>query len=204
MSETFWVWRIRSSTLAIIVGCCAITFLLVTAIVFTGDEHMKVIDNVVNLGGAALTFVGLSYAYIRSEVRLRAWFERAWARFTGNPIPTRRGAANGTYGWVTTTAAGKIGFTFSDSEDRADQLLRFVNQLSANLAATDDKICDLSKAIDQAVAAAREGDQRLRADTETALREFANQLKQSEVLDLRWAIAGVFFSMLGAAISFCT
>jgi len=53
----------RSGTLAIIVACVAVTLILIAWIIRAGADHIQVIANTVSLGGAALTFVGLAYAY---------------------------------------------------------------------------------------------------------------------------------------------
>ena len=82
-----WPWTVRTSTLYLI---------LTSGIVFAGpviwiaaadDDDMKVIANTVNLGGAVLTFAGLSYAYLRAN---SPWFQRMWARITGWPDHSAR------------------------------------------------------------------------------------------------------------------
>lgn len=201
MSVTTWPWHIRSSTLVILIACVVVTFVLTVWIIRAGDTDMRVIANTVNLLGAALTFAGLLYAYVRSDLKLRAWWQRAWARITGRPLPGAHGWANATFE-VETSATGWLGYQFSDAKDRTEQLLQFVNALSARIGAAEGRIGDVGRALERARTEAREGDRQTRAEAEAALRQFAADLKQSQVLDLRWAIAGVFFSMFGAVLSF--
>ena len=204
MSPTAWPWRLRASTLYLTVGCVLVTLLFSIWIASAGDDDMKVIANTVNLGGAALTFAGLVYAYIRSDVQLREWFRRQWRRLTRHPVVINVDAASMIL--IGDNAHLQITYRFGEESDdpierlqaRTERLLRIVNSLSDELAKAEIRIHDFDKALEHARAETREGHQRTRAEAEAAIRRFAERLNQSQVLDLRWAIAGVFFSTFGA------
>ena len=83
-------------------------------------------------------------------------------------------------------------------------LTGFVDRLSANLANAQAEMHKLTRAIERARKEARAGDAQTLAEVGARLRRFADELKSAEVLDLRYAIAGVAFSILGAALTFCT
>lgn len=197
-----WPWTVRTSTLYLILTSGIVFAGLVAWITVADDNDMKVIANTVNLGGTLLTFAGLSYAYLRANSQIRAWFQRMWARLTGKPI-IHRVDANSVVN-IDSTATLTLGFGFNDADDRTEQLLGFVNRLSAMISAAEERIHDLGKAVEHAKAEARSGDDQTRAEAEAALRQFSQDLNKSQVLDLRWAIAGVFFSTFGAVLSFWT
>ncbi len=198
----------RASTVYLTVGCVLVTFVLSVWIAKAGDADMRVIANTVNLGGAALTFAGLSYAYIRSDVHLREWFRTQWRRLTGHHVVINVDAASMVL--IGGSAHLQVIYGFADESDdpierlhaRTERLLQIVNDLSDELTKAEVRIHDLDNALEQARIEAREGDQRTRADAEAAIDRFAQRLNRSQVLDLRWAIAGVFFSMFGAVLSF--
>ena len=88
--------------------------------------------------------------------------------------------------------------------DRADRLLQVINFLEDRNTSTQGQLNELERAVARARADARSDDDKVRAEATEALDRFADEMKRSDVLDLRWAIAGTFFSMLGALLTLCT
>lgn len=201
----------RSSTLAIVVACVAISTVLTACILRADDQQMKSIANWVNFGGAALTFVGLAWAYLRSSTQLRSWFNQRWHRLRfgrrtlvahAKPIGFGVGFGYGIgYAVRTFTAADREEDQIQRLIQRTDKLLDCLNDLSEKHADALKRIHDLGDGLDRAKAEARKGDDIVRREAGQALAQFAKGMKRAEALDLRWAIAGTFFSMFGALLA---
>lgn len=203
----------RSSTLAIVVGSVGIAAIL-TAAIATADSHgLKVITNWVNFGGAALTFVGLVWASLRTNNPLRAWFRNAWHRLRVGPRTITMQLDPVSVCPIMGELIGYVTISFSaidqqnpDAEAqlraRTDRLLIAVNSLEQQAASALVRIARLEGNLTRARAEARKGDRETREHAEATLQQFADNLQQSERLDLRWAIAGTFFQAFGAVLSF--
>jgi len=162
-----WPWNIKSSTLGIIVACVVVTFVLTVCIARAGPDDRKLIANWVSLGGAALTFAGLSWAYMRTvhaDDKMRAWIRR----LKGLPPPTQNVYLEGI---PSSEAFGtlRVPYQFNGTEDRAEHL-KFLNNLSATVAATQSRITEVDQAVKQARAETRDGDQDTRIKADEALR----------------------------------
>lgn len=139
------------------------TFLFSVWIVSAEDDDMKVIANTVSLGGVALTFAGLSYAYIRTDVGLREWFRRQWRRLTGRPIVINADATSMVL--MSDSAHVQVIYGFGDESNdtieglhaRTERLLGIVNSLSDELTKAEIHIFDFEKALEQARTEAHEG-----------------------------------------------
>lgn len=127
-------------------------------------------------------------------------------RVTGRPVPVATGQAIDVVATVDVSAVGhvQVHLQLADIAEQLAQLTGFVNRLSANLANVEAQIHTLRRAIEQARSEARAGDTQMLAEAKAAVGRFSDQLSHSQVLDLRYAIAGVGFSILGAALNFCT
>src|SRR6187549_813030 len=76
-----WFWKMRTSTLWLIVVCILFAFGLVVWIVVADPDDMKVIASTVNVIGAGVTLMGLSWAYVRADPTLTARLDRILAWF---------------------------------------------------------------------------------------------------------------------------
>jgi hypothetical protein len=91
-----------------------------------------------------------------------------------------------------------------DTPAQLAQLTGFVNRLAIGLANAEAAIYELGVTLERARAEVRDGDAQTLAEAGAALRRFADQLNRAQVLDLRYAIAGVAISGVGAVLSLCT
>lgn len=206
-----WLWRIRTSTLV------WTWFGVVVAIGLAGwiygGDNLQLIANTVNLLGAAVTCLGLLYAYAQASSDIAAWvqrqrgrLQRLRARITGRPLRVPKGQAVGAYGFDG-FAVGRAPVPLDQSlniDEQLAQLACLVDRLSANLANVEAEIHKLSRAIEQARKEARAGDAQTLAQAGELAGRFVDERKREEVLDLRVAIAGVAFWIVGAALTFCT
>lgn len=205
-----FLWRVRSSTIAIIVACLAVTVVLMTCLLQTDRHGVELISKWVNVGGAGLTFIGLTYAYLRSNTRLRAWFALQWHRLRVGPT-TRTGHAGPITIGVEVWAEGSIQASFAAADKaadpiarltaRTDRLLELVNAMEKSAVDTRSKVRKLRSDLAQARTEAQRDSQQTAAAAAAALSDFADELKRADSLDLRWAIAGTFFSMLGGVLT---
>jgi hypothetical protein len=200
----------RSSTLAIVVGSVSLTILLSVAMARADSDGMRTIADGVNFGGAALTFAGLAYAYLRSNTELRSWFRALMHRLRVGPRTLTVSAAPirldvkmwaNAYAEHSFKAPDKFDDPIERLHARTEMLLLFVNNLEQSVWRTDTKVHEVEESLDRARSEARKGDEETRNEAAAALQRFTADLKQAEALDLRWAIAGTFFSMLGALLS---
>lgn len=207
------LWRMRTSTLAIVVLSVVVSIVLILAVAYADEHGRNTIINWVNFGGVAMTFAGLLYAYLRSNILLRRWFQDRWQQLRFGPktitidvLPAKIALSS----WANFSVAH--GFTTDDeSADpverlhaRTDDLLRYVNSLEESASSMRNEIHRVETALEHAQAEARAGDEQMRTDAEAALQQFIDETKKSDWLDLRWAIAGTFFQILGATLSLCT
>ena len=136
-----WPWRIRTSTLV------WTWFGVVVAIGLAGwiygGDNLQLIANTVNLVGAAVTCLGLLYAYAQASSDIAAWVQRQRGRLqrlrawiTGRPLRVPKGQAVGAYGFDV-FVVGRAPVHLDQSlniEEQLAQLAGFVDRLSANLA----------------------------------------------------------------------
>jgi hypothetical protein len=197
----------RSSTLCLIVGCAVAAIVLAASIaVADNDEDLKLIADTTNVFGAAITFLGLLYAYVCASSYATEWLQiqrarmnRVWAKITGRPLPGPRGQATTAIA-VDTIAGGAVGVRLDAS---LQELAGFVNGLSIAISNLQVEIHKVRAAIQQATADARAGDAQTLVKVEDVLRQLDLRLKWAQVLDLRFAMAGVALSSVGAVLNWC-
>lgn len=210
-------WRMRTSTLWLIVVSVLVAGLLWLWISVADPKGMKVVINWVTLGRNTLTFAGLLWAALRSTGaqrviadRMRRWWRRLRYGGISATIQVEGIAATGGMGSVTVRV--HHGFSEIDREtdllkrlvDRTDRLLLIINSLEDRNTNTQGQLNELRGAVDRARAEARSDNDKVRADASAELDRFATDMKRSDVLDLRWAVAGTFFSMFGALLTVVT
>lgn len=196
----------RTSTLYIIVACLGAAFILTLLILRADHDGLRLINQWVNFGGSALTFFGLVWAYLRADPRIGDWLRRVVQQLRG----PRTRAIDSSLTVTASTSAGLLaiyGFP-ADSDDpiatlraRTDKLLYVVNRLSAELTDAETRIGELQAGIEAVRTEAREGDEQTREHAAAQLRQFSDALNDVQALDLRWAIAGVFFQTFGAVMA---
>ncbi|UCZ58727.1 hypothetical protein [Mycolicibacterium phocaicum] len=207
----------RPTTFWLIAGSAMLSLVLGLAMMVADDKGMKVIANWVAFGGNTLTFIGLLWAVLRStgaQQVITARLERWWRllRYGGISATVHVTAAAAGYGMAGATVNVQHSFSDIDQEvdpvqrlmDRTDRLLQVINFLEDRNTSTQGQLNELERAVVRARADARSDDDKVRAEATEALDRFADEMKRSDVLDLRWAIAGTFFSMLGALLTLCT
>ncbi len=200
----------RSSTLAILAASIGATIILITSLARADQDDLRLIAGWVSFIGAAITFAGLLYAYIRSNIELRQWFRNLMHRLRIGPRTITVGASGIAFGMGTGSANPYVRHSFltADRLDdpverllaRTDALMLHVNNIEKSLSDAHGKIHGTKQSIERARADARRGDEQTRAEASAALQEFAESTRRTEYLDLRWAIAGTFIQTGGAML----
>ncbi|QVI26180.1 hypothetical protein MN2019_17920 [Mycolicibacterium neoaurum] len=203
-------WQMRSSTLAVLVASVGASIVLITSLVRADQDGLRLIAGWVSFIGAAITFAGLLYAYIRSNIELRRWFRNLMHRLRIGPRTVTIGASAITFGMGTGSAnlLVKHSFLTADRLDdpverllaRTDALMFHVNNIEKSLSDAHGKIAGTERSIERARADARRGDEQTLTEASAALQEFAESTRRTEYLDLRWAIAGTFIQTGGALL----
>ncbi|MGU3651622.1 hypothetical protein [Mycolicibacterium sp. A43C] len=203
-------WQMRSSTLAILVTSVGAGVVLIASLVRADQDGLRLIAAWVSFIGAAITFAGLLYAYVRSNVELRRWFGNLMHRLRIGPrtltvemspisLRTAFGSLNLSVQHTFLTA-DKVDDPVERLLARTDALMFHVNNIEQSLSDAHGKIHSAEKSIERARADARKGDEQTRAEASSALQQFAESTRRTEYLDLRWAIAGTFIQTGGALL----
>lgn len=170
------------------------------------------------LVGATVTLGGFSSAYVRArygrnlrqQLRVWArqfggWLRRVWARLRRkgidvNVYPSSAGATAG-MGTPTVTVSGYLGVDPNAPLKRqVERLVALVNQLSEQLDKLQTEVLQLDKRIDHVIASATKGLEDAIAQIRGEIEQLTARMDRYQVLDLRWAIAGLAITVIGIAL----
>lgn len=173
---------------------------------------------IVQFVGTTITFGGLFTAYLRAKYGLtvKALVARVWAfvrrqcaklfRIPQHVIP-KSGIAQGVTFGFSAVAVGRVGHIVDTSlslQDQVSQLAEFVNRRSDELGRSERRLDEVHRAVGQA----RENASALAANAlahiEVEITQLRRDLDRVQVLDLRWAIAGLAISLVGIMLGYGT
>ena len=164
--------------------------------------------------GALITFYGLGRVYVRAKygLTIASWakrgIKRLWAKLLHRPpeVAVRSGSAQGTFG-LHVVAIGlvthNVDITLS-LQEQIKRLAQFVNNRSREAADMEKKITDLERELRQARDETSALERKALAHIETQIEQLSDRLDSIQVLDLRWAIWGLFVTFVGTVVSFGT
>lgn len=172
------------------------------------------------LVGALVTLGGFSSAYVRArygrklweQLRLWArqfdgWLRRMWARLRRKSLnqtiyPSSAGTTEG-MGTPTVTVSGYLGVDPNAPLKRqVERLVALVNQLSDQLDKLQTEVLRLDQRIDHVVSNATKGLEDAIAQIRGEIEQLTARMDRYQVLDLRWAIAGLAITVVGTALSY--
>jgi hypothetical protein len=169
--------------------------------------------------GSAVTFLGFSSAYVRAAYgrtlpdQVVFWAKGFGARLARLLARLRHRGINHVVhaaldvALVTDSAHFKLTSAFAlDTGIRlgkqVEQLVEFVNRVAAQVSAVRDEIQRLDSRIDQTSADAAQATADTLAHLKGQIDELSARLDRAQVLDLRWAILGLFIMVVGIALSY--
>ncbi|PJE23681.1 MAG: hypothetical protein CK431_10025 [Mycobacterium sp.] len=164
--------------------------------------------------GALITFYGLGRAYTRARNNqkpgqwLYAQAKRAWnklLRRTRRPMHHVGSAtlAISAEGSASFAALHKVDITQS-LHQQIKRLAAFVNKRSLELTETEIKVAGIERELRQMQAEAVELERRTWTHIQSQIQDLNQRLDRVQVLDLTWAIWGLFISFTGTLWSFGT
>jgi 4-amino-4-deoxy-L-arabinose transferase-like glycosyltransferase len=172
---------------------------------------------IVQFFGALVAAVGFGTAYLRARYELtveklakRVWvfIQRLWARLLGRPQqPIHTAGDAQAIGHFEATGVGMVTFNLNTSlrlQEQVRRLAQFVNARSAEAAQMESMIVDLRRNLAHARQATSELESRMLTRIQNEIRELQRQLDTVQVLDLRWAIGGLFITVLGIVLGYGT
>ena len=173
------------------------------------------------LVGGAVAFLGFSSAYVRARygLTLRAWIWRwvprfgRWAKRMWDKLRRKhRNSSINVAAPVITAQMGAPHITMYPSplaldetlplEQRVAQIAEYANRLQAEVPKLMDEVHRLDGRIDQAQAGASDLAQETLTHLRDEISELRTHLDWAQVLDLRWAIVGLFITVVGIALSY--
>lgn len=162
----------------------------------------------VELVGALVTAVGLSYAYGRARHGER-FLAEFWRAAVDRIMRRPRAATvhvSGAIGATGTFSADAYAVFQLDRtaprEDQLDQLADFCRSTQTELATVRQQLTQHDRDISGARAHATEAAAQAHADAVAHLNGFESRLNSTASLDLRWAILGLIINSCGVALGF--
>lgn len=159
--------------------------------------------------GSLIAFYGLGRAYVRAkyDITVTAWI--LWRVFRRKPrgkgITVAPGAALILRPELSATAYAQIVLDPKlKLRDQVKQLAVFVNNRSQEAAERDKRITDLGRKLRRAQVATTELKRDVLDRIETEVKALNDKLDRKQVLDLGWAIWGLFVTFVGTVLTFGT
>jgi hypothetical protein len=211
-------WAKHGWWLPVPLGLVAIAIALASLIIEIPDRHWWA--TTLQLVGATVAFGGFSNAYVRAAYGESVWrqllvwakqfrglLRRMWARLVGKSIDVvinapPAGASAGMFA-PTVTVSGRVLLNPSlPLDEQIAQLVTFVNNLAERLPELAEEIGRLDGRIDKVSADAAKAAADALSHMKSGIDKLTGRIERSQVLDLRWAIAGLFITVVGIALSY--
>jgi hypothetical protein len=173
------------------------------------------------LVGGAVAFLGFSSAYVRARygLTLRAWIWQwvsgfgRWAKRMWDKLRRKRRSISINVPSIVITAQmgtphikmypGALALDETlPLEQQIAQIAEYANKLQAEVPKLLDEVHRLDGRIDQAQAGASDLAQETLTHLRDEISELRTHLDWAQVLDLRWAIVGLFITVVGIALSY--
>jgi tetrahydromethanopterin S-methyltransferase subunit G len=89
-----------------------------------------------------------------------------------------------------------------DLEEQVVRLVEYINLVIKKFPSIEDRLDGLEKGVDEVSAEVSTMEQRTLAHIETQIANLSARVDMTQVLDLRWAILGLFITTIGLALSY--